>query len=151
MISDYVLAMRDRIGHDLLMLPGVTAVIRDGERFLLSRSAGSDVWSLIGGGVEPGEEPTDAVVREVREELGAGIRITGIVGAYGGESLVVEYPNGDRVAYVTTAYACEVVDKIQPDGEEIVEVGWFTASEIAGLGREPWIDGVLADAVAGVH
>jgi len=151
MISDYVHAMRDRIGHDLLMLPGVTAVIRDGERFLLSRSAGSDTWSLIGGGVEPGEEPTDAVVREVREELGAGIRITGIVGAYGGESLVVEYPNGDRVAYVTTAYACEVVDKIQPDGEEIVEVGWFTASEIAGLDREPWIDRVLADAVAGVH
>lgn len=151
MISDYVRAMRDRIGHDLLMLPGVTAVIRDGERFLLSRSAGSDVWSLIGGGVEPGEQPTDAVAREVREELGAGIRITGIVGAYGGESLVVEYPNGDRVAYVTTAYACEVVDKIQPDGEEIVEVGWFTASEIAGLDREPWIDRVLADAVARVH
>ena len=151
MISDYVRAMRDRIGHDLLMLPGVTAVIRDGERFLLSRSAGSDVWSLIGGGVEPGEQPTDAVAREVRDELGAGIRITGIVGAYGGESLVVEYPNGDRVAYVTTAYACEVVDKIQPDGEEIVEVGWFTASEIAGLDREPWIDRVLGDAVAGVH
>ena len=151
MISDYVRAMRDRIGHDLLMLPGVTAVIRDGERFLLSRGAGSDVWSLIGGGVEPGEQPTDAVAREVREELGAGIRITGIVGAYGGESLVVEYPNGDRVAYVTTAYACEVVDKIQPDGEEIVEVGWFTTSEIAGLDREPWIDRVLADAVARVH
>ncbi|MGN7966637.1 NUDIX domain-containing protein [Microbacterium sp. 22179] len=151
MISDYVRAMRDRIGHDLLMLPGVTAVIRDGERFLLARSAGTDEWSLIGGGVEPGEEPTDAVVREVREELGAGIRITGIVGAYGGESLVVEYPNGDRVAYVTTAYACEVVDKIEPDGEEIVEVGWFTASEIAGLDREPWIDRVLADAVARVH
>ncbi|UPL16128.1 NUDIX domain-containing protein [Microbacterium galbinum] len=140
--------MRDRIGHDLLMLPGVTAVIRDGERFLLSRSAGSDVWSLIGGGVEPGEEPADAVAREVREELGAGIRITGIVGAYGGESLVVDYPNGDRVAYVTTAYACEAVDKIEPDGEEIVEVGWFTASEIAGLDREPWIDRVLADAAA---
>ncbi|MFK3834556.1 NUDIX domain-containing protein [Microbacterium sp. NPDC087868] len=147
MISDYVRAMRDRIGHDLLMLPGVTAVIRDGERFLLARSAGSDVWSLIGGGVEPGEQPTDAVAREVREELGAGIRITGIVGAYGGESLVVDYPNGDRAAYVTTAYACEVVDKIEPDGDEIVEVGWFTASEIAGLDREPWIDRVLADAV----
>ncbi|WP_247623833.1 NUDIX domain-containing protein [Microbacterium galbinum] len=147
MISDYVRALRDRIGHDLLMLPGVTAVIRDGERFLLARSAGTDEWSLIGGGVEPGEEPADAVAREVREELGASIRITGIIGAYGGESLVVDYPNGDRVAYVTTAYACEVVDKIEPDGEEIVEVGWFTASEIAGLDREPWIDRVLADAV----
>ncbi|MFJ4253948.1 NUDIX domain-containing protein [Microbacterium sp. NPDC090003] len=147
MISDYVRAMRDRIGHDLLMLPGVTAVIRDGERFLLARSAGSDVWSLIGGGVEPGEEPADAVAREVREELGAGIRIVGIVGVYGGEPLMVEYPNGDRVAYVTTAYTCELLDPIVPDGEEIVEIGWFTASEIPDLDREPWIDRVLADAV----
>lgn len=148
MISDYVRSMRERIGHDLLMLPGVTAVIRDGGRFLLARSAGSDTWSLIGGGVEPGEEPTDAVAREVREELGAGIRILGIVGAYGGEPLMVEYPNGDRVAYVTTAYSCELIDEIEPDGEEIVEIGWFSASEIASLDRESWIDRVLADAVA---
>ncbi|MFK0402564.1 NUDIX domain-containing protein [Microbacterium sp. NPDC090225] len=146
MISDYVRAMRERVGHDLLMLPGVTAVIRDGDRFLLARSGGSKVWSVIGGGVEPGEQPADAVAREVREELGSGIRIVGIVGAYGGEPLMVEYPNGDRVAYVTTAYACELLDPIAPDGEEIVEVGWFTASEIAGLDREPWIDRVLADA-----
>lgn len=147
MISDYVRSMRDRIGHDLLMLPGVTAVIRDDARFLLARSAGSSVWSLIGGAVEPGEEPADAVAREVHEELGASIRITGIVGAYGGEPLVVAYPNGDRVAYVTTAYACELRGAIEPDGTEIAEVGWFTASEIAELEREPWIDRVLADAV----
>jgi 8-oxo-dGTP pyrophosphatase MutT (NUDIX family) len=146
-ISDYVRSLRERIGHDLLLLPGVTAVVRDGERFLLARSPGSNAWSLIGGGVEPGEQPADAVAREVHEELGASIRVTGIVGAYGGEPLVVEYPNGDRVAYVTTAYACELRGKIEPDGEEIAEIGWFTASEIADLDREPWIDRVLADAV----
>jgi 8-oxo-dGTP pyrophosphatase MutT (NUDIX family) len=146
MMSDYVRAIRARIGHDLLLLPGVTAVIRDGERFLLARSAGSTAWSLIGGGVEPGEDPADAVAREVREEVGCGIRISGLVGAYGGDSLTVEYPNGDRVAYVTTAYACELLDAPVPDREEIVEIGWFTREEIAGLPHEAWIDRVLADA-----
>ncbi len=34
-------------------------------------------WEFPGGKVEPGEDPADAVVREVREELGCGIRVTG--------------------------------------------------------------------------
>ena len=87
--SDYVQSIRARIGHDLLLLPGVTAVIREGDRFLLARTSGSDEWGLLGGGVEPGEDPDEAIVRELQEEIGARVRVTGIVGAYGGESLVV--------------------------------------------------------------
>ncbi len=146
MISDYVRDLRTRIGHRLLMLPGVSAVIRDGDRFLLARGAHSSAWSLVGGGVEPGEEPAVAIAREVREELGAGIRITGIVGAYGGDALVVTYPNGDRVAYVTTAYAGELQGEVRPDGDEIVEVGWFTLADLALVEHEPWIERVLEDA-----
>lgn len=143
--SDYVASIRARIGNDLLLLPGVTAVIRDGDRFLLARHDHSGVWSLIGGAVEPGEEPADAVAREVLEETGAAIRIDGIVGAYGGRPLMVEYPNGDRVGYVTTAYDCHLLDVPQPDGDELVEVGWFTRAEISTLARRDWIDRVIAD------
>lgn len=102
--SDYVASIRGRIGNHLLLLPGVTAVIRDGGKFLLARHTHSGLRSLIGGAVEPGEEPYEAVVREVREETGATLLVDGIVGAYGGRPMMVEYPNGDQVAYVTTAY-----------------------------------------------
>lgn len=144
-MSDYVVSIRARVGHDFLLLPGVTAVIRDGERFLLARHAHSGVWSLIGGGVEPGEDPADAVVREVLEETGACIRITGIVGAYGGEALEVEYPNGDHVGYVATAYECELLSPAVPDLDEIIELAWFSREEVASLSRRPWIDRVIAD------
>ncbi|MCZ7436846.1 NUDIX hydrolase [Micromonospora sp. WMMC241] len=53
----------------------VTGVLRDGDRVLLvHRSAGRrwfrDVWDLPGGHVDEGEEPTQSLVRELREELG---------------------------------------------------------------------------------
>jgi hypothetical protein len=74
------------------------------------------------------------------------VRITGIVGAYGGEPLMVDYPNGDRVCYGTTAYECRLTGKANPDGEEIAELGWYTHEEIRALQRQAWIDQVLADA-----
>ncbi len=50
------------------------AVILSGERILLSRLSPSvtseELWTLPGGGLDHGEDPRDAVVREVREETG---------------------------------------------------------------------------------
>lgn len=120
-------------------------MIRDGERFLLARHAHSGEWSLIGGAVEPGEEPLDAVIREVREESGAQVRVDSIVGVYGGASLMAEYPNGDQVAYVTTAYECHLIGTARPDMDELLELDWFSRDHILGLDRRDWIDRVIND------
>ena len=130
-MSTYVQSIRDRIGHDFLLLPGVTAVIRDGERFLLARHAATELWSLIGGGIEPGEEPSEALRREVLEETGAEIRILRLVGAYGGDSLAAETPNGDRVGYVTIAYECELLGPAAGFDEAIAVIAG-TGSKIVG-------------------
>jgi 8-oxo-dGTP pyrophosphatase MutT (NUDIX family) len=144
-LSEYVQTIRERIGTDFLLLPGVTAVICNGDQFLLARHAHSGLWSLIGGGIEPGEEPADALVREVLEETGAEVRIRGIVGAYGGEQMMVRYPNGDHVGYVTVAYECELLSPAAPDMEELLELAWFDRAAIAELPRREWIDRVVAD------
>jgi farnesyl-diphosphate farnesyltransferase len=52
----------------------VAGVLSDGDRVLLchrrpDRSFYPGVWDLPGGHVEPGEDPRDALVRELREEL----------------------------------------------------------------------------------
>lgn len=54
--------------------------------------------------VEPGESPLEAAVREVREETGLTVELGDIRGAVGGADYVIEYPNGDVVAAVTTVY-----------------------------------------------
>ena len=144
-MSEYVASIRSQIGNGFLLLPGVTAVIREGDRFMLARHRHSGDWSLIGGGVEPGEEPSDALMREVFEETGAHIRVRGIVGVYGGQPMMVAYPNGDEVGYVTTAYDCELLSPASPDPEELLELSWFERDAIKTLARRHWIDRVIAD------
>lgn len=148
-MSSYVRDLRARMGHDLLLLPGVTAIIRNGDRFLLVRQRGSELWGLVGGGVEPGEEPADAIAREIEEELGLDAAVGRIVGAYGGADLVTEYPNGDRVSYVTIAYECELppTAELSFADHELVEAGWFSEADAALLPTHPWVDRILQDAV----
>jgi 8-oxo-dGTP pyrophosphatase MutT (NUDIX family) len=146
-VSDYVSGLRSRIGTEFLLLPAVTAVIQQDDRFLLARHRDSRRWSLIGGGVEPGEQPETAVRREVREELGVHATTHGIVGAYGGEALEAVYPNGDRVGYVTVAYRCSLsTTDLVLESLELLETRWATAGEVRALDRHEWIDRVIADA-----
>ncbi len=61
----------------------VAALIRsrdeEGEELVLATQRGSgaykDRWEFPGGKIEPGEGPEEALVREIREELTAGIRV----------------------------------------------------------------------------
>lgn len=147
-MSPYLRSLRERVGQDLLLLPGVTAVIRDGDRFLLARQRDTERWSLIGGSVEPGETPQEAVVREVREELGVIAAIGGILGAYGGKQLETTLPNGDQIAYVTVAFECRLPStEYTLEDAELIETGWFTREETKRIHRHEWIDAVL-DAAA---
>lgn len=58
----------------------VAAIItKDNTIFATQRGYGDfkDGWEFPGGKVEEGEKPEDAIVREIREELGADIKVTG--------------------------------------------------------------------------
>ncbi|MEU1971217.1 (deoxy)nucleoside triphosphate pyrophosphohydrolase [Microbacterium sp. NPDC019599] len=63
----------------------VAAVIEhDGMLLACRRAPGKAAagrWEFPGGKVEPGESGEDALAREIREELGVGIRVTGVLTA----------------------------------------------------------------------
>jgi 8-oxo-dGTP pyrophosphatase MutT (NUDIX family) len=55
------------------------AIIRQADRLLLNRYGGDSFWALPGGAVEQGEFSTDALVREMREELGVTVEVGRLV------------------------------------------------------------------------
>jgi 8-oxo-dGTP pyrophosphatase MutT (NUDIX family) len=65
------------------MRMGAFAVILDDQRrVLLCHRRDMDAWNLPGGGVEAEEAPWDAVVREVREEVGLVASVVRVTGLY---------------------------------------------------------------------
>jgi 8-oxo-dGTP diphosphatase len=132
-ISEYLRKLREKIGHDLVLTPGVTALIFDDQdRVLLHRAATDGKWYTIGGAVDPGEDPADAAVREVFEETGLRVRPVRIVGVY--TDPLVEYPNGDRVCYVSTCFLCQIVGgKLEPQDDESLELRYFPPTELPEL------------------
>ena len=62
---------------------GAYAVISDKkDRILLSHRRDLDLWNLPGGHVEDGELPTEAAIRETREETGLKIKLKELIGVY---------------------------------------------------------------------
>ena len=114
-ISEYIRNLRAKVGNDLLLLPGVTAVvIKARGEVLLQLRRDTQTWAPPSGGIEPGETAAAGVVREVREETGLRIVPEAIVAVLSGEDYSVTYPNGDRLATVTTVFRCRPLDAEQP-------------------------------------
>src|SRR5207244_7783084 len=76
-------------------VPSVAAGVVDAGRLLPVHRADNDLWALPGGGHEVGESIEDTVVREVREETGIDVEVTGLVGLYTNPAHVMAYDDGE--------------------------------------------------------
>lgn len=149
-MSPFLARLREKVGNDLLMLPSVSGFVFDGAgRLLLARHGDVNLWAAPGGGVDPDERPEDAVVRELKEELGIAVEVRGLIGVYGGPEFRTLYPNGHEVGYVIAAYACTVVSgEPEPDGVEINDFRWVAEPDVRELDVTRWMPHVAPQAFA---
>jgi 8-oxo-dGTP pyrophosphatase MutT (NUDIX family) len=135
-ISAHLARLRAVVGHDLLLLPSVSVLpVDQAGRLLLVRHTGhDDGWGVLGGAVEVGESPAETAVRETREEIGVDVRLVRLLDVLGGADYQVNYPNGDRTAYVTAVYQATIINGSPAvSDDELTDVAWFAPEQLPRL------------------
>jgi 8-oxo-dGTP diphosphatase len=79
-----------------------------GGNILLLRRKDNEKWTMPGGTLDFGESLADCAIREVREETGLQIRITGLIGTYTDPHILIAYSDGEVRQEFTFVYAAEI-------------------------------------------
>jgi len=124
-IPPFVLDLRAAVGHRLLWLSGVTAVVlRDDTHVLLVRRADTGAWTPVTGIIDPGEQAAAAGAREVLEE--ASVVAVPERLAWVNTLPPMEYANGDRAQYLDLTFRFRWVSgEPTPGDEENTEAAFF--------------------------
>jgi ADP-ribose pyrophosphatase YjhB (NUDIX family) len=116
------------------IVPAVTAFVTDDEgRVLLIHRTDNDRWALPGGEVELGESVSSAVIREVREETGIEVEITGLVGIYSDPKHIIAYDDGEVRQQFSLCFRARPVGGALRGSSESTEVGWLRPEELDEL------------------
>ena len=111
----------------------VGAIIRDGDRYLVGQRAANKaqggLWEFMGGKIEPGETPEQALARECREELALEIENEHII-----DSVVHEYP---EKTIRLTLISCSPKSGSNPKALEHQQIRWVTRAEMDALDFAP--------------
>ncbi|WP_329464227.1 NUDIX domain-containing protein [Streptomyces sp. NBC_01431] len=116
------------------MVVAASAVVADGEgRLLLQRRRDSGLWALPGGGMELGDSLPGTAVREVKEETGLDVEITGLVGTYTDPRHIIEYSDGEVRRQFNICFTARITGGEPALSEESTELRFVAPADLDAL------------------
>jgi 8-oxo-dGTP pyrophosphatase MutT (NUDIX family) len=141
--------------HDVL--PAAFAAVRNvaGE-ILLVRRIDDGYWELPGGRIDVGESAAQAVIREVVEESGVTIALTGLSGVYSDPTHVLLDPDGSvhqqlALCFHAVPAGVDNTEEPRPDGIETKQAAWCAPAALTNLVMHPAMRLRLHDAITAPH
>jgi ADP-ribose pyrophosphatase YjhB (NUDIX family) len=118
----------------------VTAFVRDETgRLLLIRRTDNDLYAIPGGALELGETLTQTVQREVMEETGIAVEVTGLIGVYSDPEHVIEFTDGEVRQEFSICFRADPTGGDLRTSNESKEVLWVAPAELDALNIHPSI------------
>jgi ADP-ribose pyrophosphatase YjhB (NUDIX family) len=116
------------------LVVATTAVVTDDAgRILLQRRTDSGNWALPGGGMEISESLADSVVREVKEETGLDVEVTGLVGTYTDPRHIIAYTDGEVRRQFNICYTARVTGGQLAISDESTELRFIDPAELDSI------------------
>lgn len=133
-MSDYILGLREVVGHRPLQQCGASVILADEDgRILLQRRADNGMWGYHGGSVELYERVEDAAKRELFEETGLMAESLELLGVFSGPDMAYTYPNGDQVSNVDVVFVCRRYSgTLRAQDGEVSALRFFPPDDLPG-------------------
>ena len=146
--KDYVKYIREKVGHETIILNYAGCIItNEKEQLLLQKRTDCNEWGFLGGIIEIGESAHEAANREVLEESGYNIEIHNLFGIY--TKYFTTYSNGDSVQTILHMFEANIIGGSSIiNNSETIELKWFAKTELPILFNDQHND-ILNDYLTG--
>jgi 8-oxo-dGTP diphosphatase len=112
--------------------PAVAVAVFDAaNRLLLVKRRDSGYWAMPGGTMELTDSLEGCACREVREETGIEIAITGMIGAYTDPATIIAYSDGEVRREFSILLAASATSEQLSHDDESTDVQWVKLEELA--------------------
>lgn len=116
----------------------VTAVVRDPDgRVLMIERTDNGLWALPGGAQDIGETVSGTVRREVLEETGIEVEVTGLSGIYSDPAHVIAYDDGEVRQEFSLCFHARPTGGTPRPSSESRRVHWVDPEQIEQLNIHP--------------
>ncbi|MGA4839084.1 NUDIX domain-containing protein [Streptomyces sp. G45] len=116
------------------LVVAASAVVTDEQgRILLQRRRDNGLWALPGGGMDMTDSLPGTAVREVREETGLDVEITGLVGTYTDPKHVIAYSDGEVRRQFNVCFTARVTGGELTLSDESTDLRFVAPDELPEL------------------